>query len=161
MIFWISDEVWNGDNASVTAVPDIELGTFYLHYRDIYDLSEQLQDKLISDIIKEIPHPETMITEPHKCINDIITAFLSKGTQIDILFPKNEINSLSDKIEQYVKEAVYTHFPRLKDDIKTNITLTYMIQGGFYVFSKFEKDNFDDAKKYIGNISKIIIENIL
>ena len=27
MIFWISDEVWNGDNASVTAVPDIELSS--------------------------------------------------------------------------------------------------------------------------------------
>ncbi len=139
----------------------ISKATFYLHYKDVYDLSEQLQNKLISDIIQTISHPETIITEPQKCMNDMIIAFLSKEALVNILFPKNEINSLSSKIEQYIKEAVYTHFPHLKDDRKTNITLTFLIQGGFCAYSAFSKNNIMDAQKYIGDISKIVIDNML
>ncbi len=139
----------------------ISKATFYLHYKDVYDLSEQLQNKLISDIIQTIPHPETIITEPQKCTNDMIIAFLSKEALIDILFPKNEINSLSSKIEQYIKEAVYMHFPHLKDDRETNITLTFLIQGGFCAYSAFSKNNLREAQKYIGDISKIVIDNML
>lgn len=139
----------------------ISKATFYLHYNDIYDLNNQLQNELISDIMKAIPHPETMIVAPQKYTTDMVNAFVSKQALIDILFPKNESNTLSDRIEYYIKDAVYTHFPQLKTDIKADIALTYMIQGGFYVYLNFAKDNFEEAQKYIGEISKIIVEQKL
>lgn len=139
----------------------ISKATFYLHYRDIYDLSGQLQDELISDIIREIPHPELMITEPQKYTADMLMAFSSKQELIDILFPKRESNNLPNRIEYYIKDAVYTHFPRLKGDLKTDITLTYLIQGGFYAYSNYAGDNFDEARDCIISISKLIAEQKL
>lgn len=136
----------------------ISKATFYLHYKDIYHLSETLQNELISDIIKEIPHPEMMITETQKYTNEMLLAFLSKQPLIDILFPQNESNNLANRIEYYIKDAVYTHFPHLKNDLKTDITLTFLIQGGFYAYSNFARDNFEEAKNRISNLSSVIVE---
>ena len=53
----------------------ISKATFYLHYKDIYDLSEQLQDRLVLDIVAEIPHPERMYTDPAAYSKGLIAAF--------------------------------------------------------------------------------------
>ncbi len=139
----------------------ISKATFYLHYKDIYDLSEKLQDELIADIIKEIPHPEILAEKPETYTNDMITAFLSNQAMIDILFPKSESNNLASKIEYYIRNEIFTHFPHLKSDIKANITLTFLIQGSFYAYQNFSKDNFTEVKKYLSDISKTVINNII
>ena len=37
---------------------EISKATFYLHYSDIYDLSETLQKEVITSILDSIPNPE-------------------------------------------------------------------------------------------------------
>ncbi len=39
-------------------IAEISKTTFYLHYKDIYDLSEHMQGELIEDIMNGITHPE-------------------------------------------------------------------------------------------------------
>lgn len=139
----------------------ISKATFYLHYKDIYDLSEQLQNELIADVIKEIPHPETIITEPKQHVGKLLTAFKSQAPMIDILFQDYEISNLANRIEYYIKEEIYRCYPKLKDDTKINIALTFAIQGGFYAYKKYSKNNTDTVMNCISNISEIIVENIL
>ena len=40
----------------------INKATFYSHYKDIYDLSDNLEDELIASIIKTMPNPENIIS---------------------------------------------------------------------------------------------------
>lgn len=139
----------------------ISKATFYLHYKDIYDLSEQLQDELVSDIIKEIPYPEKIITETEKYTHDMIIAFLSKASMIDILFPGGERNKLASRIEYYIKKEAYKRFPDIENDLNMNITLTFLIQGGFGAYSEFSKKNFDATQKCICNLSQLVIKNMI
>ena len=44
----------------------INKATFYQHYHDIYDLSGQLEDELIRNVINSIPDPELIITDTPK-----------------------------------------------------------------------------------------------
>lgn len=139
----------------------ISKATFYLHYKDIYDLSEQLQNELVSDIIKEIPCPEKIITETEKYTHHMITAFLSKISMIDILFPGEERNRLASRIEYYIKKEIYIRFPHLKNNIKTDITLTFLIQGGFFAYSEFGKIDFEASQQCICELSKLAVEHML
>ena len=36
----------------------INKGTFYLHYQDIYNLSDEIENEFIDDIIKDVPELE-------------------------------------------------------------------------------------------------------
>lgn len=139
----------------------ISKATFYLHYKDIYDLSEQLQNELISDIIEDIPYPEEIITETERYTHNMIMAFLSKSSKIDILFPGGEKNNLSSRIEYYVKKEAYKRFPELENDIEVDITLTFLIQGAFSAYLEFGKRNFDMTQKCICELSKMVIQNMV
>lgn len=139
----------------------ISKATFYLHYRDIYDLSSQLCNELISDIIAEIAHPEKIRYNPQEYVDNMLAAFASKQAMINILFPKDEKNALSLSIERHIKESIYSHFPQLKNDLKNDIALTFLIQGGFYICSDFSRDNFDAARKCTGEIVKLIYDHFL
>ena len=48
----------------LAGIAQISKATFYLHYRDIYDLAEQLQKEVIEEIYQSIEHPEWVITDP-------------------------------------------------------------------------------------------------
>lgn len=43
---------------------EINKSTFYVHYRDIYDLSEQLEDEVVDSILQSIQHPEKVFDAP-------------------------------------------------------------------------------------------------
>ena len=47
----------------LAGIAQISKATFYLHYRDIYDLAEQLQKEVIEEIYQSIEHPEWVITD--------------------------------------------------------------------------------------------------
>ncbi len=47
-------------------IAEISKATFYLHYKDIYDLSETLQQNVIKDILGYLSDPEGYIIRSHE-----------------------------------------------------------------------------------------------
>ena len=45
----------------LAVLASINKATFYSHYTDIYDLSEQLEKETISSIVEKIPHIDCLI----------------------------------------------------------------------------------------------------
>ena len=41
----------------------INKATFYLHYKDIYDLSEALENELFVNVFKIIEHPDELVSD--------------------------------------------------------------------------------------------------
>ena len=46
----------------LTERAQISKQTFYLHYRDMYDLSERIEQSMIQEMLKELPYPENILT---------------------------------------------------------------------------------------------------
>ena len=42
----------------------INKSTFYSHYKDIYDLSERMEEEVVSSITNSISHPEYIMENP-------------------------------------------------------------------------------------------------
>ena len=113
---------------------EISKATFYLHYKDIYDLSEQLQSKVLQDIIDEIPNPDLFLNNPAEAHKMLQTAFLSNQTLISILFSGNQVSVLPTNIEIELKKSIFEAHPELKNDVRINTSLTFLIMGGFYAY---------------------------
>jgi len=137
----------------------VSKATFYLHYTDIYDLLEHVQNDLISDIIKSIPHPELMITDPSAVIGDMISAFSDKEDMLTLLFGRKSGSVLSERIEFFIKEAIYKNRPEYKGDMKYEIMLTFLINGAFYSYLNHSGKN-PAAQKYIADISSFVVKSV-
>ena len=57
---------------------EVSKATFYLHYHDIYDLSDTLQQNVIKDILKYVETPTDMVLNPRKSGKEMIDGFYAK-----------------------------------------------------------------------------------
>ena len=91
---------------------DISKATFYLHYRDIYDLSDKLQHQTVSDLFKFIENPKDMVYNLPKANEQIIEGYYANKNIVYILF-SGEFAKLPEYVEAEVKKSSLTNFHSL------------------------------------------------
>lgn len=139
----------------------INKATFYSHYHDIYDLSEQLEKETISTIIKSIPHPESFIINPKQAVQELCFALYSQNELFHTLFSGTRASLMAGNLEAVLKEEIYTLYPKHKDDLKLDIILSVLIQGCFQAFLSHSDYNVEEVIQILGEIDECIIKDYL
>ena len=135
---------------------EISKATFYLHYRDIYDLSERMQLEVIENIIKYMNDPKDLIYEPVNASKKLIQGFYANRSFINILFSGSQFSKLPEIIESRIKESLFSRFPALENDVYANVRITYQLMGAFYSFYKYENTfGFDGVMNSVEMITRL------
>ena len=116
----------------LTQLAEVSKATFYLHYRDIYDLSDFLQREVITNILNGISNPSYCITDSTRFTRELTDAFYAQRSLVDILFSGGQASILPMRIEEGVKEYIFAEYPDLKDNVMFHVLLTYQVQGSYY-----------------------------
>lgn len=116
----------------------INKATFYLHYKDIYELSDMLENKLITDCLATISDEDAASLE--KVVFDFAKAFSSQSKLVHILFSDGDrdADKLAGKVTEFVRERVFAFAPHRRDDLGFNIRLTAAVYGGFHAFFAYK-----------------------
>ncbi len=133
---------------------EINKSTFYAHYHDIYDLSEQLETEVVTSIMDTLEHPEYVFDNPEAFIKELYIGYVAKNALIQTLFSGTRQNCLVQKIEHTIKELAFEKYPQYRDDPQKNILLSYSIYGSYYAF--YENRSYGDALT-IGIIGKLLV----
>lgn len=118
---------------------EINKSTFYVHYRDIYDLSEQLEDEVVDSILQSIQHPEKVFDTPDQFTQELFQAYQAKNSLIRILFSDTRSMLLPQKIHHSVKDLLFSIRPEYRDDPEKDIRFTYQIYGGYYAYKESQQ----------------------
>lgn len=138
----------------------INKATFYLHYRDIYDLSETLENELFENVFNSIEHPDAVISAPDVFVKELLDGFTANRTLIDIIFSNDRSNILVDRIESKLKSFIFEKNPQYKDVDEINVLLTYTIKGGYYAFVENKSRSVNTVAALIGDVAALISEKI-
>lgn len=112
---------------------NINKSTFYTHYKDIYDLSEQLIHETVFKIITSIPKDKDYtFTNPESFTKELTLAFNKQYDEISCLFSGNDAHRFSTILEQDVKHVIFSRYPHLAQHPQLNILLSYCIQGAYH-----------------------------
>lgn len=120
----------------LTQMAEISKATFYLHYRDVYDLSEQLQQEVIQAVFSRIEDPMAILSDAMGFTTQMISALESEKERINPLFSGSQAAALPISIEDHLKKYIFSHAPHLKGNAKVNVYLSYHIHGGYYAYLK-------------------------
>lgn len=120
----------------LSELAEISKATFYLHYKDIYDLSNQLQSEVIQNILDSIIQPDIPLLDTVKLSRVLFEAFYTHQSLIDTLFSGNQAAVLPSSIEQGIKEYVFRTTPGACNSIELNVLLSYQIYGGYYAYCR-------------------------
>lgn len=135
---------------------EISKATFYLHYHDIYELSDTLQQEVTKKIVRCINDPTDLIDNPLVACNELIEGFYANRSMINILFSGSQFSRLPETIEAEIKEILFDKYPQLEDDAYANVRITYQLMGTFYAFYKYENSfGYDDVRKSVDRITTL------
>lgn len=134
----------------------INKATFYSHYKDIYDLTEQLEDEAISTILKNIPHPEYIVTRPKAGFEELAYAMTAQSPLLTTLFSDSRASFFTNKLEQSLKEHIYALFPELKNNLEKDILLSVLIQGCFHAYASHQNCELHTVIDILGDINECL-----
>lgn len=118
----------------LAARAEINKATFYLHFHDIYDLSDTVERDIVSSVIAHIQKPENLVFQPSQAIRELTDAYLAQKERIDVVFSGEQRPHLVKLIEESIRQRLYEKYPQWKDDLDTNIMLSYCIYGSYHAF---------------------------
>ena len=75
----------------LTERAQISKQTFYLHYRDMYDLSERIEQSMIQEMLKELPYPENILTHTGEVTKQLFQKAIDQGHNFRIVFSGSRI----------------------------------------------------------------------
>lgn len=136
----------------------INKATFYSHYHDIYDLSEQLEDEMIASVLRGIPHPDHLITNPKQAVEELVVALTSQNELFHTLFSGSREGLFSKKLESGLKEQIFTQYPERRDDLSWNIVLSFIIYGGFYAFMAHSPKDIKGVTEILAEVNGCLKE---
>lgn len=117
---------------------EISKATFYLHYQDIYDLSQQLQREAVEQSLKHIPQPDEFLKDPMQSMQDVVHAFSDQRDVTQVLFSGTQSSQFPAMIEESFLQYYSRHFPHLEQDARFRTFLTYQVYGSYYAFANNE-----------------------
>ena len=131
--------------------------TFYSHYVDIYDLSDQIESDIVSTVIRNLNNIEDAINNPSEFVRGLSLEYTAQYNLIATVFSGSRREHLPQKILTAIKEQVFAKYPEYADSPEKNIMLTYTVYGGYYAYDESRKYDDNAVVKIIGEISKRVI----
>ncbi|MDE5753776.1 MAG: TetR/AcrR family transcriptional regulator [Oscillospiraceae bacterium] len=132
----------------------IHKATFYLHYHDIYELSEMLEQKVIEDILNGLTEPAMILTDVNRFSEELYCLLLANESLMEILFSGSRAGMLAIKLEQSLKQYIFHRRPDW-NTLEINVILTYLIYGGYHAYVQY-KNTVHSKPEDLKEIMRII-----
>lgn len=138
------------------ALANINKATFYLHYHDIYDLSETLERDVVQSCLDGIEHPENVFKDNKDFIRELTTSFIANEQLIKILFEGNRGGSFMNLFEEELYKVIYSAYPDYQPAPENKMMMTFIIYGGYYTYFKHNEQGVNSVFSVIEKFSSAI-----
>ncbi|MBQ9984301.1 MAG: TetR/AcrR family transcriptional regulator [Lachnospiraceae bacterium] len=135
------------------AQADINKSTFYLHYRDIYDLANSIQSSFVEDVcnvIREYPYNETIEKAP-EIWQRVAKKYFRDSNDIGMLLRRPGMQSMGQALERGAIDAIMNKFVAAgmakdsEDYFHHHLYVTFVINGYVGVLREFDVSEMEAA----------------
>lgn len=119
--------------------------TFYNHYQDIYELSDELEAEVLDDFFTNFKDIDMMLTDTERCINGMHVALERNNDMLRIVF-KDNLDELTARIEKKIRNYY------AKED---QMLISFLIGGSIHLMMKSKNNNTEVEQFLVEVITKI------
>ena len=135
----------------------INKSTFYSHYIDIYDLSEQIENDIITAVLHNLGNIEDALLNPAAFSHNLSLEYTAQYALISTVFSGSRRERLPQKLLAAIKEQLFAVYPEYAESPEKNIMLTYSVYGGYFAFRENQAYGEQTVVKIIGEISEKVV----
>ncbi len=138
-------------------IAEINKSTFYLHYHDIYDLSESLEREVVRSTLNSIEHTEEVLRDNKLFIRELADAFVVNEQLIKILFEGSRSASFITLLENELMSLIHSVYPDYDPGIQSRMVMSFLIYGGYYTYFKYCDSGVKSVLEVIEKLSDGIL----
>lgn len=136
---------------------EIHKATFYLHYHDVYALSEALEEKVIDDVFSGLSDPMLLLSDPERFNEELCCLLTAQESLMLLLFSGSRAGQFAPKLEKRIKEYIFARRPEYRDDLEKNIVFTYLIQGGYQAYIQYRSRDMREVLLVINKMAAAVL----
>ncbi len=144
----------------LSAVANINKATFYLHYKDIYDLSETLERELICECLNSVPNTYDIFENVSAFVRSLSESVIANEELIKILFSGSRSNSFAELFIDELYKLIGDHFPEYTPTIEDRMKMTFLVEGTYHTFFKYSEQGIDKVLELLEELSSGTIVSI-
>lgn len=135
----------------------INKATFYLHFNDIYHLSDAIENALIHSSIEKVSQLNGTLSSPYEITKAFFDVFSAEKSLTKILFADNRRSIFVNKLEKEIKAFTFEKYPEYKNSIEKSVALSLLIQGAFHTYYNNNEWDSKVVKEIISKLSEQIL----
>ena len=120
--------------------------TFYNHYQDIYELSDELEAEVLDSFFNNFTDIDMMLTDANRFINGMHAALEAENDMLRVLF-MDKLDELIERIEKHIRKYY------AKED---QMLISFLIGGSIHLMMKSKNKNEDVEQFLVEVITKIV-----
>ncbi len=120
--------------------------TFYNHYQDVYELSDELETEVLDSFFKNFTDIDMMLTDANRFINGMHAALEAENDMLRIIFI-DKLDELIERIEKRIRKYY------AKED---QMLISFLIGGSIHLMMKSKNKNEDVEQFLVEVITKIM-----
>lgn len=144
----------------IARAAEVNKATFYLHYRDIFDLAQSYVDKLARDTVDELGYASTLFSEPRRFVATLMNALADedKALTIEAIAKSNLIPHYMDALIANLSDALRSVRP-VPDDLRSRAALSFLLHGVMGTFAQMHDDDQEELTETIGDLVEVLMEH--
>lgn len=144
---------------------DINRGTFYLHYSDIYDMVKQIEDDLFvqfTEVLKKDLADPTKISSHYNMLLDVFKVLSENREITEVLIGPHGDLTFVNRMKDMVKEQLESVFQNENGDPAFEYLFAFIVSGYVGVFESWLLSEQPLSEEYIASLcTKLISPGLL
>ncbi|AFA50058.1 TetR/AcrR family transcriptional regulator [Acetobacterium woodii] len=141
---------------------DINRGTFYLHYKDVFDLLDQIENKLIKDFSEVLnQYPSLLVrSNDHRLLVDVFAFIESNEDIMRVLLCKNSDPHFLDQLKNNVKTRYFDDWQQIyltPAPIEIEYFFSYFLSGCIGLIIHWLSTGMTQSPEQIAKLTKSMI----
>jgi len=143
---------------------DIGRGTFYLHYDDVYDLYENIENELFATLVDifDSAFPTTKVENSEKLTKEL-TSYIEKNKGVFKILIRSDNGNSMYKLKKLFYQKVFAEDSKIllnKDDYYNMSESIFVVSGIIGILEKWISDGFQKSAEEVASVLNDIVIKI-
>ena len=141
---------------------DINRGTFYLHYKDAFDMLDQIENKLAEDFLEILQHYPSLIVKSNvlPLLTEVFSFIEENEGMMRVMLCKNGDAILLNRLKDSVKKRFFDDWQKkylTQASKQIEYFFSYFISGCISLITHWLETGMNESPEQIAKLNEIMI----
>lgn len=146
----------------ISDMADINRGTFYLHYKDVFDLMDQIESELLEELEDVLNHYQAgdLLSKPSGIFSEVYSLVRDNADMVSILIGDNGDLNFVNRLNAIVREKClkdWVEFTCPRDSVSFDAYFSFIVSGHIGIVQYWLNSGMQETPEQLARMTEQIM----